>query len=277
MTRAYIVAEIGINHSGNMDLCAAMIRAAKQAGADAVKFQNYKTEKFIHQRAEWWTYPDGTKERQFDMFKRCELSFDDLQVIASICEMVGIDWFSTPMCIEGLEELLKLEVKILKNGSDCLQDLSLINAMGATGLPTVISTGMATAADIEMAVRAFRLNGHHKDLTLLHCTSAYPAADGDMNISKMLSLDNKYACKIGLSDHSTGTTAAVLSVAYGATFIEKHFTLDKTLPGPDHSFSADPAEMAEVVRQIRRAEAMIGTAALGMTETEKENRRQWFR
>jgi N,N'-diacetyllegionaminate synthase len=274
--KSYIVAEIGLNHCGSMQLARKTIEAAKEAGADAVKFQNYKTESFIGQRSTWWTYRDGTKERQYEMFKRHELTFADLVQIDAWCRELHIDWHSTPMCEVGLRELVKLKVKVLKNGSDCLQDLKLIRAMGMTKIPLVISTGMAQAFEIELAVDAAK-SAKVKDLTLLHCTSAYPAADSDMNICRVKTLRDTYQVKTGLSDHSEGTAAAVLSTAYGATWIEKHFTLNKTMPGPDHWFSADIPEMKQLVRDVRRAEAMIGTPQLGMTATEKKNRKEWFR
>lgn len=274
---SYIVAEIGINHNGSRKLMASMIRSAKRAGADAVKFQNYKTEKFIHTRQEWWTYPDGTREKQYNMFKRNELSLDDLRYIDDTCREVGIDWHSTPMCIDGLNELLRLGVKVLKNGSDCLQDLPLIRAMARTGLHTVISTGMAEVQEITDAVDAFYGTAGHGKLTLLHCTSAYPAPDDSMNVSAMRALKTLYRCDVGLSDHSDGITAAILSVAYGATWIEKHFTFNKRAPGPDHSFSADPNEFSELVRAVRKAERQVGLPKLGMTELERENRKAWFK
>jgi sialic acid synthase SpsE len=157
--------------------------------------------------------------------------------------------------------------------------MELIKAMAETGLHTVISTGMATAEQITAAYKQFtRYAPDYTQLTLLHCTSAYPAPDADMNLSRIQTLRNFYpGVKAGLSDHSRGTLAAALATAYNATWIEKHFTLDKKMKGPDHSFSADPLEMMLLVKAVRQAELMIGNPYLGMTETEKNNRKEWFK
>jgi N-acetylneuraminate synthase/N,N'-diacetyllegionaminate synthase len=279
LTRPYVVAEIGINHNGNIRLCREMVLAAKESGADCIKLQNYKTDQFIGQRSEFWTYKNGdkvVKERQADMFRRCEINYTFMAEIKSLCDKIGIGFQSTPMCEDGLRDLMKLGVDSVKNGSDCLQDIRLITAMGKTGLPTVISTGMATIADIDRAVRAFRATGNEK-LILLHCTSAYPAPDKDINILRVKTLRDTFGCLTGFSDHSEGIPAAVLSVAMGAVLIEKHFTLDKNLPGSDHRFSSDPHEMAELTAAVKQAWVQLGDKSLGMTETERQNRKKWFK
>ncbi len=277
--KPYVVAEIGINHNGDMRLCEDTIYEAYKAGADAVKFQNYKTDSFIGQRSEFWSYINDGKEvieRQFDMFKRCELSFENLHHIAKVCNDWGIGFHSTPMCKEGLDELVALDVQVLKNGSDCLQDLSLVREMGRTGLPTVISTGMAKISDIALAVETFK-ETHNKNLILLHCTSSYPAPDESINIHRIKTLRDTFGCLTGFSDHSQGISAAILAVSQGAVWIEKHFTLSKTLSGPDHRFSADPKEMKELVDAVTSAHKQMGDCNLGMTKLEQENRRAWFR
>lgn len=274
-----IVAEIGINHNGDMKLCRQMIEAAKKCGVDSIKVQNYKTEQFIGQRSEFWEYENNgvkIKERQYDMFKRCELSFENLMEINEICEEVGIGWHSTPMCVDGLLDLIALNVPVLKNGSDCLQDLELIRLMAQSKIPTVISTGMATYDEIEKAVSVF--DKHGDDLIILHCCSAYPAPDDSLNLSKIRSLGDRFLDHdIGYSDHSEGTMAAILSVAMGSVWYEAHFTTDKNLPGPDNRFSKDPKEMKEIVNGINAAWKQIGNPSLGMTEIEAANRKQWFK
>lgn len=277
--KTYIVAEIGINHGGSLELCLQMIRAAKDAGCHAIKLQNYKTEQFIGQRSEFYTYTltDGTEvtERQADMFKRCEIDFGFMQVIKAYCKEIDIGWHSTPMCIDGLDDLIKLDVECLKNGSDCLKNLDLIKAMGRTGLPTAISTGMATVTEIAVAVEAFKSTGN-KNLVLLHCTSAYPCPDDQVNIERLATLSKAFGCMVGLSDHSEGISAAILSTAYGSVWYEAHFTLDKKMKGPDHRFSKDPNEMAMIVKSITAAEKQIGEPVLGMTELERQNCKKWF-
>lgn len=276
--RPAIVAEIGINHNGDMKIARDLILSAKSAGCDVVKFQNYKTEQFIGQRSEFWEYYDGgelIKERQFDMFRRCELSFENLIEIDEYCQRADILWTSTPMCKDGLGDLMVFDIPFIKNGSDCLQDLDLIRAMAKTFKPIVISTGMAKHSDIALAVEAFKEVGGH--LSLLHCCSAYPAPDEDINICRINTLRDAFGFPVGFSDHSGGITAAILSVAYGANMIEKHFTYSKKAKGPDHWFSSDPSEMAELVAGVHQAAKMIGSPHLGMTLTEENNRRAWFK
>ena len=245
----FLVAEIGINHNGEMALAHREIDTAAASGADAVKFQNYHTESFVSDRSLTYEYVSlGTTvvESQFDMFKRCELRPEALLELRQHCEERGVVFFSTPMDEEGVAELVREGVTLLKNGSDCLGHLPLIRCMARTGLPTVISTGMATHEDIDDAVQAFRDAGGH-DLILLHCTSAYPTPVADVNLRKIPALAQAYGCLVGFSDHTDGIVAAVGAVTLGACFIEKHFTLDKNLPGPDHRFSADPADRKSVV------------------------------
>ncbi len=274
-----IIAEVGLNFNGDISLARATINAAKECGCDAVKFQNFKVDSFIHQRSEFWTYiNNGEKitERQEDMFRRHELKFDDLVVLKNHCDDIGIEFISTPMCKNGVDELVKLGVTTLKNGSDCLQDLDLIEYMGDTGLETIISTGMAHLSDIDKAVRTFRASGND-NLIILHCTSSYPAPDDSINIRRINTLREVFGCLVGYSDHSEGITAAVLAVSQGAVLLEKHFTLDKTFPGPDHIFSSDPEEMTELVKAVRQAQRQMGNPQLGMTDIEKRNRQSWFK
>ena len=241
----FLAAEVGINHNGDMDLAHRSIDAAAEAGADAVKFQNYHTEDFVSDRSLTYEYVSQGKtvvESQYDMFKRCELAAAQLRELREHCDRRGVVFFSTPTSEKGIQELLELGVPLLKNGSDYLVNLSLIRAMARTALPTVISTGMATLDDVKDAVEAFRGAGG-KDLVLLHCTSSYPTPPGDVHLRKISALSAAFDCAVGFSDHTNGTVAAIGSVALGACMIEKHFTLDKNLPGPDHRFSADPGEL----------------------------------
>ena len=273
----YLVAEIGINHNGDTGLACRMIEAAASAGADAVKFQNYRTEDFVLGRDLTYTYetPTGTKaEPQFDMFKRCELSRDDLGALKAHCDNLGIGFHSTPTSVKGINDLIKLGTPVLKNGSDYLTHLPLVRSMGETGLPTVLSTGMATLEEIADAVEAFRATGNPQ-LVLLHCTSAYPTPPDQLHLRKMTSLRRAFGCPVGLSDHSAGVTAAIGAVALGACWIEKHFTLDKSLPGPDHRFSVDAEEFAVLVAGAREMEASLGSARLGPADAEALGRREF--
>lgn len=258
-----IVAEVGINHNGDVDLAKKTIDAAADAGMDAVKFQNYATEDFVTDRSLTLTYEQGGRvvsERQFELFRRCELSSADLRRLAACCDARKVAFHSTPTSVTGINALVRLGACVLKNGSDFLTHLPLIRAMGETGLPTVLSTGMATLGEIEDSVTAFRETGNDK-LILLHCVSAYPTPARQANLKRIATLRNAFGCPTGFSDHTQGIGCAIAAVALGACWIEKHVTLDRALPGPDHRFSADPAEMAALVRGAH--DAFDGLRALG--------------
>lgn len=273
---AYLVAEIGINHNGDMDLARRTIDLAKGTGADAVKFQSYKTEEFIANRDLTWTQMVGGKVQvisQYDMFKAAELSGRQLEFLGDHCRDIGMAWHSTPMDVDGVADLVTLGCPVIKNGSDCLGHLPLIEAMSKTGLPTVISTGMATLADIEDAVNAFGI-GNRGRLILLLCTSQYPCPFEEVNLRRIGTLSTTFGCLSGFSDHTEGNAAAVGAAALGACWIEKHFTIDKSLPGPDHRFSADPHEFSTLVEAVRAVERSLGSAAFTISSVEAEARSQ---
>jgi len=273
----FLAAEIGINHNGDMELACRMIAAAAEAGADGVKFQNYRTEDFVSDRSLTYQYVSQGQtvtESQYDMFKRCELSAVSLRRLRDECVRHGLVFFSTPTSPEGVMELVELGAPLLKNGSDYLGNLPLITVMARTGIPTVISTGMAVADEISDAVREFRHAGG-RDLILLHCTSAYPTPPEDVNLRRIPALAAAFHCHAGFSDHTEGVVAATGAVALGACFIEKHFTLDKNLPGPDHRFSSDPAEFSALVRAVRTLEKNLGNAVMVPTPSEEFGRREF--
>jgi N,N'-diacetyllegionaminate synthase len=270
----FIAAEIGINHNGDMVLAKKMIDAAADAGADSVKFQNYRTEDFLSDRTLMYTYQsqgETVTEPQFDMFKRCELSVSQLEQLRLHCEARGVVFFSTPTGQDGIDDLVKAGAPLLKNGSDYLTHLPLIKSMAASGLPTILSTGMANQEEIKDAVAAFEEAGG-TELVLLHCTSSYPTPADQVNLQKIETLRTQFGYPVGFSDHSWGTTAALGAVALGACFVEKHFTLSKDLPGPDHVFSSDPHEFADLVKRIREVESNLGVKEIGPTEAEEVNR-----
>lgn len=275
--RALLVAEIGINHNGDMALAKEMIHAAAEAGADAVKFQNYRTEDFLSDRSLVYTYTSQGREiteSQFEMFKRCELSRGDLLQLKSACESAGVQFFSTPTSKEGIDDLIAAKAGWLKNGSDYLGHLPLIREMARSGIPTILSTGMATCEETGEAVQAFREAGG-RDLVLLACTSAYPTPPDSLNLLRIRTLAEKFGCPSGFSDHSAGCDAAVGSIFLGACMVEKHFTTDRNLPGPDQWFSSDPAEFSELVRRVREAEVMLGNGDLMPSAAEQISRNQF--
>jgi len=273
----FIVAEAGINHNGEMILAHRLIDAAADCGADAVKFQSYRTEDFISDQSLTYEYVSQGQtmvESQYSIFKRCEFSSEVLTELRRHCDQRGVVFFSTPTSEEGVFELVEAGAGLLKNGSDYLVHLPLIRAMARTGFPTVISTGMATLAEIDDAVQAFREAGG-RDLILLHCTSSYPTPAEEVHLRKIPTLAVAFECLVGLSDHTLGIVAALGAVSMGACFIEKHFTLSKNLPGPDHSISADPVEFRLLVESIRTLEKSLGECTLGFTSLERRGRQEF--
>jgi N,N'-diacetyllegionaminate synthase len=273
----FIAAEAGINHNGDTSLAHRMIDAAADAGVDGVKFQTYRTEDFVSDRSLTYEYvstPGTVVEPQYELFKRCELPDDIWVELRDHCRERGVVFFSTPTGFDTLERLVRLEVPLLKNGSDYLMHLPLIRAMARTRIPTILSTGMATLSEIEDAVMAFT-EADGRGLVLLHCTSSYPTPLNDIHLRKITSLMSHFDCPVGFSDHSDGIVAAVGAVTLGGCFLEKHFTLDRRLPGPDHRFSADPHELRELVEGIRTMEHALGTAHIGPVESDVVGRREY--
>jgi N-acetylneuraminate synthase/N,N'-diacetyllegionaminate synthase len=273
----FVAAEVGLNHNGDLELAHRSIDAAADAGADAVKFQNFRTEDFVSDREVTYEYVsqgETVVEAQYDMFKRYELPESAWVELKRHCDDRGVVFFSTPTSEAGIDQLVRIGAPLLKNGSDYLVHLPMVRAMARTGIPTILSTGMSTLAEVDDAVRAFRGAGG-SDLLLLHCTSSYPTPPEDVTLRRIPALAAAFDVPVGLSDHSWGSLAAAGSVALGSCFVEKHFTLDKGLPGPDHRFSADPAELAELVRAVRAVEAMLGTSAIAPTPSEADGRRDF--
>jgi len=272
-----VVAEVGINHNGDMTLAHGSIDAAHGAGAEAVKFQNYDVADFVVDESLTLTYRSGegeVTESQLALFKRCQLAPEDLQSLREHCESLGLLFLSTPTSTTGVDDLVRIGAHGMKNGSDFLTNRQLVKAMGATGLPTIVSTGMATLAEIDDAVRAFE-EGGGKELVLLHCTSSYPTPADDVHLRKIPALGRAFGRPVGLSDHTEGTTAAVGAVVVGACLIEKHFTLDRSLPGPDHWFSSDPEELRALVEATKAASRMLGSPELVPTASEEQSRREF--
>lgn len=272
--RPFVVAEIGINHNGDMGLAKETIAAAAESGADSVKFQSYKTEDFISDSSLMLTYRSQgveVREPQYELFKRCEINREQMLMLKQECERHGLNFHSTPTSLEGVRDLEAVGCQILKNGSDYLTNLPLIRQMGETGLLTVLSTGMATLSEVSQAVNAFKETGNDR-LILLHCTSAYPTVDEDVNLARMSTLSSAFNTPVGFSDHSHGIVAAIAATVLGTCWIEKHFTLDKNLPGPDHWFSMDPRELKELVAAVRRAEKVVGKSCIEPTSSELDSR-----
>ena len=272
----YIIAEAGINHNGNVDRAKKMISLAKNCGVDAVKFQIFKPEEFVSSPEDVYTYISQGKsvtESMLAMFKRYEFYADDWKEIFRFCQEEKIDFFATPQNPSDLDFLLSLvDVPAIKVGSDDLTNLDLLDNYARIGKPLIISAGMATISEIEDAVTTIRDTGNN-DLAVLHCISTYPCEAQDVHLKKILTIRQAFDVVTGFSDHTVGSIASVGAVTLGAKIIEKHFTLDKNLPGPDHWFSADPHELKELVGNIRFIEDALGTASVQPTQKEREMRK----
>ena len=252
----FVIAEVGINHNGEMKLAEQLLRAASAAGADAVKLQTYLTEKRV-----------PADSPIFEILKRCELSFDQQRELFQLGTDLGLLTFSTPFDDESVAFLEEADVPAFKVASFDVVNLSLLEQVAATRKPVVLSRGMADAAELDRAVRMLDETGSPR--VLLHCVSAYPVpAAGDLHLSTIGSLKERYGCPVGFSDHWAGPEAAVCAVAAGAEALEKHFTLDRDMDGPDHAISADPAMLQHIIERIRWTEEALGSPATGALEAE---------
>lgn len=271
----YIIAEIGINHNGDLNLAKQMILTAKEYGVNAVKFQTFKAQEFITDISQTYTYQSQGKtitESQIDMFKRVEFTLEEWKQLFDYCKEIKIEAFTTPQNPSDLDLILSItDLPKLKVGSDDLTNLPLMEYYASKNIPMIISTGMSYEEEIKEAIEVI-LNKGCKDLTVLHCVSLYPTPLEKVNLNKMISIKEKFNIKVGYSDHTEGWKACEAAVFAGATILEKHFTLDKNLPGPDHWFSANPNELKQLVNAVRQAEQLLGNNKLIPLDEEIEMR-----
>jgi N,N'-diacetyllegionaminate synthase len=262
LQKSFIIAEIGVNHNGDFVLAKKLVEAAKKAGADAVKFQTFTAASLVSPdtpKVQYQLDTSSVDETHFEMLKRLELSKQAHLDLATYCQELEIDFISTPYDIQSAVFLAEIGVRFFKTASADLVDLPLQRYIAATGKPTVIATGMATLGEVERVVNIYAEEGN-TNIVLLHAVSNYPCSDESLNLRVMHTLAQAFSLPVGFSDHSKGFLGAVLSIAMGAKVIEKHFTLDKFLAGPDHKASSTPEEFAELVRNVRRAERILGSA-----------------
>ncbi len=273
MKKVLIIAEAGVNHNGKLDLAFRLCNAAKEAGADVVKFQTWKTENIVTRTADLASYQEDnltdSNVNQFQMLKELELSYDDFVSIKSYCDRIGIQFLSTPDEEESLKFLIGLGLDYLKIGSGEINNISYLREIGSTRMPVILSTGMSTLGDVERAYNTLLASGT-PDITLLHCTTNYPCPMDEVNLNAMLTLKEAFKCKVGYSDHTLGIEVPIAAVALGAEIIEKHFTLDKMMEGPDHRASLDPKELKEMVKAIRSIEIAMGTGIKCPNKSELE-------
>lgn len=258
--RCFIIGEAGVNHNGNPDLARQLVDVAVEAGCDAVKFQTFKTEKVcspLAPKAAYQLQTTEAKESQIEMIRKLELPFDAFRELRRYSIDRGITFLSTPFDYESADFLEELPVPAFKIPSGELTNLFFLEHIARKGRPLIVSTGMATMEEVTTAVEVIRATGNQQ-LVLLQCVSNYPAEPSNMNLRAMLSLEEAFGVSIGLSDHTVGKEIAFAAVALGACVIEKHFTRNHELPGPDHRASLEPQELANLVRGIRNIEAALG-------------------
>jgi len=271
--RTLIIAEAGVNHNGRLDLALKMVDEAKRAGADIVKFQTAIPERVISKyadKAEYQKETTGNEESQLEMCRRIHLKLSDYDIIKEYCEEVGIEFLSTPFDLESIDYLEKLGMKLWKIPSGEITNLPYLIKIAKTGKPVIMSTGMAELKEVEEAVNVLK-EGGAGEITLLHCTTEYPAPFDSVNLKAMNTLREKLGTKVGYSDHTTGIEVVVAAVSLGATVIEKHFTLNRNLEGPDHKASLEPEELEVMVNKIRIIEKALGDGIKRAAEAEKKN------
>lgn len=272
----FIVAEAGVNHNGDIHLAKELIDAAKNAGADAVKFQAFKAEKIATiyaEKADYQTRNAGKDKSQLAMLKKLELDEKDIRELYNYAQKNNIVFLSSAFDRESIDLLNDLGVSAFKIASGEITNLPLLKYVAKKKKPIILSTGMSTLDEIEQAVKVIRENGT-KDIVLLHCVTSYPARKEDVNLRAIETLRRKFKLPAGFSDHTLGVTIPIAAAALGAVLIEKHFTLDKSLPGPDHKASLEPNELTEMVTAIRDVEKALGNGVRRLTEEEREIRKK---
>jgi N-acetylneuraminate synthase/N,N'-diacetyllegionaminate synthase len=270
----FIIAEAGVNHNGDIELAKELIDAARNARADAVKFQTFKAEKVVTQSAEKAEYQKETTEKgsQYEMIKTLELTEEDFNNLADYAKKKNIVFLSSPFDKESVDLLDGINVPVFKVASGEITNFPLLTHIAKKGKPIILSTGMTTLGEVEEALNVIRSEGV-EDIILLHCVSDYPAKMKDVNIRAMETLKRAFKLPTGFSDHTLGITVPIAAVALGACVVEKHFTLDKNLPGPDHKASLEPNELKEMVKAIRDVEKALGDGIKRPTENEDEVKR----
>ena len=271
-----IIAEAGVNHNGDINLAKRLVDAAVQAGADIVKFQTFKADRLATtsaKKAEYQTETTDKAESQYDMLRRLELTNEMHVEIIDYCNQCQIKFLSTGFDIDSVNYLESLGQNIIKIPSGEITNKPYLRHIGSRGKKVIMSSGMANMAEIGAAIDVLLQAGMSlNDLTVLHCTTQYPTPMEEVNLSAMQSIKEKFNVAVGYSDHTNGIEVAVAAVAMGAEIIEKHFTLDKNLPGPDHKASLDPTELSAMVLAIRNIDRAIGDGNKIMTVSESKNR-----
>ena len=271
--KTLIIAEAGVNHNGSLELAKKMALEAKKAGADIVKYQTAVPELVISRFAEKAAYQKeqtGDSESQLEMVRRLHFDFDAHRELKAYCDEIGIQYLSAAFDLPSVEFLASLDLPMIKIPSGEITNLPYLEAVARQGKPVLLSTGMCELGEISAALGILNRGGAG-EVTILHCNTEYPTPDTDANLRAITHLQETFNCKVGYSDHTRGTEADVAAVALGACVIEKHFTLDKAMEGPDHKASLDVPELVEMVAAVRRAERLLGTGVKQPSASERPN------
>lgn len=275
MKRTFIIAEAGVNHNGCLKTAFKLIDRAKEAGADAIKFQTFKAERLVTKsaiKAIYQTKTTSAEETQYEMIKKLEFGVKEHLKLIAYCRKKKIEFISSPFDNESIELLIKLKLKTLKIPSGEITNLPYLRKIAQTNCKIILSTGMAALREIEDAIDVLTDNGTKRDnITVLHCNTEYPTPFEDVNLKAMLTIKEAFKLKVGYSDHTRGIEIPIAAVSLGAHIIEKHFTLDRKMVGPDHKASLEPTEFKMMVESIRNTEKAIGTGIKKPSKSEEKN------
>lgn len=276
MKKVFIIAEAGVNHNGSSDIAKELIDAAVKAGADAVKFQTFKAANLVSktaQKADYQKQTTDVEESQFEMIQKLELDVDAHKELISYCKHKNILFLSTPFDHESIELLHKLGLEVFKIPSGEITNLPYLRHIGSLNKRVILSTGMANLGEIEAAINVIMQAGsNRKNITILHANTEYPTPMEDVNLKAMVTIGNAFNTNYGYSDHTLGIEVPIAAVALGASIIEKHFTLDKNMPGPDHRASLEPHELISMIQAIRNIEQALGSTVKKPSPSETKNK-----
>lgn len=275
MKKTIIIAEAGVNHNGSLELAYKLINEAKKSGADYVKFQSFKAERLVSKTAEKAEYQKKTTKRgetQYEMIKKLELSLENHLDLIKYCKKKNIKFLSSPFDLDSIDLLNELGLEIFKIPSGEIINLPFLRKIGLLGKKVILSTGMANLDEIQNALNILTEYGTKKEnITVLHCNTEYPTPFKDVNLKAMLTIKKTFNVKVGYSDHTKGIEVPIAAVALGAEIIEKHFTLDRNMEGPDHKASLEPSELKQMVESIRNIEKALGHGIKKVTKSEAKN------
>lgn len=274
MNRVFIIAEAGVNHNGDLNIAKKLIEKASDAGADAIKFQSFKAKNLVTrsaEKAEYQKEATSKDENQFQMLNKLELSYENHKELMRYCKEKNIMFLSSPFDLESIDLLDRLNIEIFKIPSGEITNLPYLEKIGLLNKKIILSTGMSTLGEIESALNILKENGS-SDVTVLHCNTEYPTPMRDVNLNAMNTIKNAFKVEVGYSDHTLGIEVSIAAVALGAVVIEKHFTLDKSMDGPDHKASLEPEELKLMVESIRNIEYALGDGIKKPSNSELKNK-----